>query len=141
MADILNTILNTRETSIFATSLKVTSLDKILDGNCDFTVFAPTNLAFSQLSRVNLNFLTQDISLLTTVLSRHIIPGKLGYKNLLKMCQPGKQQVSIISIDSSTIDIDLSDGIKIGDATVLSTDTSANNGIIHSIDRVITLTH
>ncbi|WP_310425240.1 fasciclin domain-containing protein [Chamaesiphon sp. VAR_48_metabat_135_sub] len=138
MANILNTILNARELSIFATSLKVTSLDKILDDSCDFTIFAPNNLAFSQLSRVNLNFLTQDISLLTTVLSLHIIPGKLGYKDLLKKCELGQQIISIVSIDGSTIDIDLSDGIKIGKSTVLSTDASAKNGIVYAIDRVIT---
>jgi uncharacterized surface protein with fasciclin (FAS1) repeats len=137
MANLLNTIDNTRELSIFSTAIKITSLDKILNSDCDFTIFAPNNLAFAQLSKVNLNFLTQDIWLLTEIISIHIIPGKLGYKDLLRICQPGLQTASILSIDSSPIDINLSDGIRIGNSTVLSTDNSMQNGIIHVIDRVI----
>jgi uncharacterized surface protein with fasciclin (FAS1) repeats len=47
MADILNTVFNTRELSIFATAIKITSLDKVLTTDCDFTIFAPNNLAFA----------------------------------------------------------------------------------------------
>ncbi|WP_310482406.1 fasciclin domain-containing protein [Chamaesiphon sp. VAR_48_metabat_403] len=36
-----------------------------------------------------------------------------------------------------SLEIDLSDGIKIGDATVLSTALRADNGSIYPIDRVI----
>jgi uncharacterized surface protein with fasciclin (FAS1) repeats len=137
MANILNTIFNTKELSIFSTAIKVTSLDKILDGKCDFTIFAPTNLAFSQLSKVNLQILTDDIWLLTEIISIHIVPGRLGYPELLKMCKPGDQEVRLTSIDSSQIYINLADGMKIDGATVLSTNTLPSNGIVHTIDRVL----
>jgi uncharacterized surface protein with fasciclin (FAS1) repeats len=137
MANILSTIFKTRELSIFSTALKVTGLDRILDDKCDFTIFAPNNLAFAQLSKVNLHILTDDILLLTNIISVHIIPDRLGYRELLKLCKPGDREVSLTSIDSSQIYINLTDGIKIDDATVLSTNTLPCNGIIHMLDRVL----
>ena len=137
MANILTTIFRTRELSIFSTTLKITSLDKILDEKCDFTIFAPNNLAFAELSKVNLHILTDDIWLLTEIISIHIVPDRLGYRELLKMCKPGDREVSLTSIDSSQIQIDLTDGMKIGGATVLSTDATPYNGIVHTLDRVL----
>jgi uncharacterized surface protein with fasciclin (FAS1) repeats len=137
MANILTTIFGTRELSIFSTTLKITGFDKILAEQCDFTIFAPTNLAFAQLSKVHLHILTDDMRLLTEIVSIHIVPDRLGYPELLKMCKPGDRGVSLTAIDSSQIYIDLADGIKIGGATVLSTDTLPCNGILHTLDRVL----
>ena len=136
MTNILNTIYNTRELSILSTGLKITSLDKILSGNCDFTIFAPNNLAFAELSKVNLHVLTADVFRLTEILSLHIIPGRFSYQNLLKMCEPGQQKVMLTAKSDPIAQISLSDGIGFGSATVLSTDKSASNGIIHVVDRV-----
>ncbi len=137
MANILTTIFGTRELSIFSTALKITGFDKILAEQCDFTIFAPNNLAFAQLSKVHLRILTDDLRLLTEIVSLHIVPARLGYRELLKMCKPGDRGVSVTSIDSSQIQIDLTDGIEIGGATVLSTDVTPCNGILHMIDRVL----
>jgi transforming growth factor-beta-induced protein len=137
MANILNTICATRELSIFANAIQITSLDKILDESCDFTIFAPNNLAFAQLSRVNLNILTDDIWRLTEMLSMHIIPGKFDYRDLLKIYQSNQQNIVLTAIDSSRITINLADGIKVCGSTVVSTEASLSNGILHLIDRVI----
>jgi uncharacterized surface protein with fasciclin (FAS1) repeats len=137
MANLLSTIFKTRELSIFSTAIKVTSLDRILDETSEFTLFAPNNLAFAQLSKVNLNILTDDILLLREIISLHIVPGRINYQNLLRMCKVGDREVTLTSIDNSLIHIDLTNGIEIGGATVLSTDTLPSNGIVHIIDRVL----
>jgi uncharacterized surface protein with fasciclin (FAS1) repeats len=137
MANILNTISNTRELSIFANAIQITSLDKILDESCDFTIFAPNNLAFAQLSRGNLNILTDDIWRLTEMLSLHIVPGKFAYRDLVKMSDLDKQAVVLTAIDSSLITVNLTHGIEVGGSTVLSTATSVSNGIVYLIDRII----
>jgi transforming growth factor-beta-induced protein len=137
MTNIIDTIANTRELSILSNAIKITSIEKIIDDSCDFTIFAPNNMAFAQLSKINLNILTEDIWRLTEILSIHIVSGKLDYRELLKMCSDTNRQVTLMSIDSSPIQIDLSDGIRLGSSTVLSTDTSARNGIVHLIDRVM----
>jgi uncharacterized surface protein with fasciclin (FAS1) repeats len=136
MANLLSTIFKTRELSLFSTAIKVTSLDKIIDEKCDFTLFAPNNLAFAQLSKVNLNILTDDIVILKEIISIHIVPGLINYQNLLRMCKVGDREVTLTSIDNSHIHVNLTNGIEIGGATVLSTDTLPN-GIVHIIDRVL----
>jgi uncharacterized surface protein with fasciclin (FAS1) repeats len=137
MANLLSTIFKTRELSIFSTAIKVTSLDKSIDEKCEFTLFAPNNLAFAQLSKVNLNILTDDILVLREIISLHIVPGLINYQHLIKMCKIGDREVTLKSIDSSHIHVNLTNGIEIGGATVLSTDTLPSNGIVHIIDRVL----
>jgi uncharacterized surface protein with fasciclin (FAS1) repeats len=48
-----------------------------------------------------------------------------------------EQKVTLKTLADSLLQVDLSDGIKIGDSTVTSTDIQAENGTIHSIDRLI----
>jgi uncharacterized surface protein with fasciclin (FAS1) repeats len=108
-----------------------------------FGVEIPRSVSSQATSKIGMiykcpNTYSQDVWLLTEILSLHILPGKFEYKDLLKLCQPGQSKASILSIDSSPIEIDLSDGIRVGNSTVLSTDTSMTNGIVHLIDRIIT---
>jgi uncharacterized surface protein with fasciclin (FAS1) repeats len=137
MTNILNTIYNTKELSTFSTALKITNIDKILADNCDFTIFAPDNLAFAELTKVNLKLFTTETRQLIEILSLHIIPGKFNYQSLLKMCKPGQQKTLLTALDSSQVEVNLIDGIRLNNSNVLSTDKSATNGILYLIDRVM----
>jgi uncharacterized surface protein with fasciclin (FAS1) repeats len=137
MASILDTVFTIEGFKIFSAAVKATDLDKTLNTLGNFTIFAPNDRAFSRLSKIIMEQLSGDIPLLTKILSLHIIRGKLTYLDLLKMCKHGEQTVRVVSIDGSWVGIDLSDGIRLGGSTVVSTNTSADNGIIHLIDRVL----
>ncbi len=137
MTSILDTVFTIEEFKIFSAAVKTTDLDRTLNSGGNFTIFAPNDRAFTRLSKVILSQLSGDLPLLTRILSVHIIPGKLTYLDLLKMCKRGEQTVRVVSLDGSRIGIDLSDGIRLGGSTVVSTNISADNGIIHLIDRVL----
>ena len=137
MASVLDTVFTIEGAKIFSAAVKTTDLDKTLNTAGNFTIFAPNDRAFTRLSKVVLAQLSGDIPLLTKILSVHIIPGKLTYLDLLKMCKRGEHTVRLVSIDGSWVGIDLSDGIKLDGSTVLSTNTATNHGIIHLIDRVL----
>jgi uncharacterized surface protein with fasciclin (FAS1) repeats len=137
MANIFTTISNIREFSIFATAIKITNLDQVLANSPSLTVFVPNNLAFAELSPVNLRILTDDIERLTKIINAHLVPGKFEYRDILKMCPPDKREVVVKAIDGSLLTLNLSDGLRIGNLQVSSTDKSASNGIIHFIDRLI----
>lgn len=138
MFNIAQTIERVRELTILANALRITSLDRLLnDDKSEFTVFAPNNLAFAKISGINLKLLTRDKHLLTEILSVHIVEGNLERRHLLDLCQDGTKQTTLASIDRSLLTIDLSNGINISNAQVLTTDTSASNGTIHIIDRVL----
>jgi uncharacterized surface protein with fasciclin (FAS1) repeats len=134
---ILDTILNAQELKIFGTAIQFVNLGKTLHDRGPFTVFAPQNRAFTELSKINLQQLTADIPLLTKTVTAHIVLGSITYECLLKMCDRSNRTVTLKSINGSLLHIDLMDGIKIGNSTVVSTDLSAHNGIIYSIDRIL----
>jgi uncharacterized surface protein with fasciclin (FAS1) repeats len=137
MASILETLLATPELETLATAIQITDLDLLLNGNSDFTIFAPNNRAFTILPALVLQKLSQEPLLLTTILRTHIIHGKLLHQHLLRMYDLGQQKVMVTSIDGTQLQIDLSNGIQIGSSNVISIDTSAANGIIYPIDRVM----
>jgi uncharacterized surface protein with fasciclin (FAS1) repeats len=137
MMSILDTVLNTQDFQMLGTAVQIVHLEKILHGTEPFTLFAPRNLAFRQLTKVTFKLLLENTLLLTQILKAHIVPGKLAYRDLLKMCNEGNREVLITAIDGSLLNINLSDGIRIGNSTVVSTDIVANNGIIHSIDQLL----
>jgi uncharacterized surface protein with fasciclin (FAS1) repeats len=137
MMSILDTVLNTQDFQMLGTAVQIVHLEKILHGTEPFTLFAPRNLAFRQLTKVTFQLLVENTLLLTKTLKAHIVPGNLAYRDLLKMCEKDKREITVTAIDGSFLHINLSDGIRIGSSTVISTDIVANNGIIHSIDQVL----
>lgn len=134
---IVDITLNTRGFKILSTVVQITDFNKTLNSAGYFTIFAPTDRAFMQLSKINLQHLIEDIPLLTKTLGLHIISGKLKYHDLLKMCKKGEQKVTVKTINGLLLHIDLSDGIIIGNSTVVSTDISVDNIIIHPIDQLL----
>jgi uncharacterized surface protein with fasciclin (FAS1) repeats len=137
MASVFDTLLKTKDLEIFVTALQIADLDRALNLAGEFTIFAPTNRAFTSLPKLVLQKLSQNSHLLTKLLSLHIIHGKLNHEDLLKMYDSGKRKVAQTSINGIRLEIDLNNGIKIGDSSILSVDASADNGIIYPIDRVI----
>ena len=137
MTSVFDTLLKTKELEIFATALQIADLDRTLNIAGEFTIFAPNNRAFTSLPKLVLQKLSQNSHLLTRLLSLHIIHGKLKHEDLLKMYDAGKRKVDRTSINGVRLEIDLNNGIKIENSTVLSVDISADNGIIYPIDRVI----
>jgi uncharacterized surface protein with fasciclin (FAS1) repeats len=137
MNSILDTVVDLRELGMFCTAIKIVRLARTLHSAGPFTVFAPADRAFTQLSSIKLQQLTADVSLLTKIVHNHIVAGDFTYQDLLKMCKQGERGITLISINGSPLYIDLADGIKIDKSTVIVTDILAENGIIHEIDRLI----
>jgi uncharacterized surface protein with fasciclin (FAS1) repeats len=137
MSQIVNTLLDTQELEIFSTALQIAGLNKTLENIGNFTIFAPNNRAFTRLPKLTLQSLSQNVSLLITTLSHHIIHGKLRHQYLLKMYDLGKRTIVRTSIDGLRLTIDLNDGIAIDKSSVLSVGKSTDKAIVYAIDRVI----
>jgi uncharacterized surface protein with fasciclin (FAS1) repeats len=137
MASVFDTLLNTKDLEIFVTALQIADLDRALNIAGEFTIFAPNNRAFTSLPKLVLQKLSQNTPVLIKILSTHIIHGKLDREDLLKMYDAGTRTVARTSINGVRLEIDLNNGIQIGNSTVLSVDLIADNGIIYPIDRVL----
>ncbi|MDX1913182.1 MAG: fasciclin domain-containing protein [Saprospiraceae bacterium] len=110
----------------------------LLSGAGPFTVFAPTNAAFTALlTELNLTSLDQvDDATLNAVLQYHVVANANVLAGQLTQGQV------VTTYQTGTFTIDLNGGAKITDArgrvsNIILTDVQAANGVVHAIDKVI----
>jgi uncharacterized surface protein with fasciclin (FAS1) repeats len=93
-------------------------------------VFAPTDEAFANLPTGTVEGLLKDIPKLKSILTYHVLEGKMLSEDLANL-------TSAKTIQGQDIDIDTKDGVKINKAKVTNPNILASNGVIHIIDTVI----
>lgn len=123
--------------STLVSALTKADLAGTLDGNGNFTVFAPTNAAFNQLfSDLGVGGI-DDIpaETLKSVLLYHV----LGEEKKSGMLQSGYYNTLSPAYDGfMSLKVDLTSGVAINkSATVTSADVDLKNGVIHVIDKVL----
>jgi uncharacterized surface protein with fasciclin (FAS1) repeats len=112
------------------TALQTAGLAETLSGEGPFTVFAPTDEAFEQLPDGTLESLLEDEEELTSVLTYHVVSGKVMASEVAALS-------SVETVQGQELTIDSADGVMVNDAEVILTDIEASNGIIHVIDSVL----
>ncbi len=126
--------------SILVDALVRADLVTTLEGAGPFTVLAPTNAAFTtllnDLGATSLNDIPVDV--LRNILLNHVISGDVrsgalttGYVSTLAT-GPGNNPISLF--------VDVSSGVKFnGSANVTTADLVGANGVVHVIDKVLTI--
>ncbi len=131
MPDIVDTATAAGQFTTLVTALQAADLVSALRGAGPFTVFAPTDAAFAQLPAGALDGLLADTEALSKVLLYHVLPGKIMAADVADGAQAE-------TLEGSPVTFSVMDGVaKINDATIVTTDIEAANGVIHIIDRVI----
>ena len=130
MPDIVDIAVSNDNFKTLVAAVTAANLVNVLKSDGKFTVFAPTDTAFAKLPPGTITTLLQNIPQLARILTYHVVAGKLMKADLEKVD-------SIISVEGSPISIDCSDGFEVKNATVIMSDISADNGVIHVIDNVI----
>ena len=130
MADIVDTAVNAGSFSTLVAAVKAAGLVETLKGKGPFTVFAPTDEAFSKLPAGTVDGLLQDIPKLKKILTYHVVSGKVMAADVTKL-------KSAKTVEGSDVAIDASKGVKVNDSTVTTPDVAADNGVIHIIDTVL----
>lgn len=134
-ADAMGTIVEVAQAAggfeTLIAAAQAAGLDAALSSDGPFTVFAPTDEAFSALPEGTVESLLADPDALSNILLYHAVSGKFLAEDVL-----GLDFATTLQGSDVTISID-GDAVKINDATVLVTDIEASNGVIHVIDSVI----
>ena len=117
--------------STLVTALEAADLVSTLSGEGPFTVFAPTDDAFSQLPDGTVDALLNDIPTLRSILLYHVVPGSVTAEEVIAL-----ESANTASGETVRIRVD-ENMVMINDAQVIITDIKASNGVIHVIDRVI----
>jgi uncharacterized surface protein with fasciclin (FAS1) repeats len=128
--DIVDTAINAGFSTL-VTAVQAAGLEETLRGEGPFTVFAPTDEAFSAIPSETLNALLADPETLSNILLYHATSGKV-YQSEVAV-----GEVPMANGDSATVSIGESGELLIDGATITATDIVTSNGVIHVIDAVI----
>ena len=119
------------EFSILVDAVVKADLVDALSGEDMLTVFAPTNAAFESLfSTLGVGGVADlTAEQLTPILLYHVIAGSVYSTDLANGFVP--------TLNGAAVEVDLTSGAMINDATVAIPDVEASNGVIHAIDKVL----
>ena len=131
--DIVDTAIKAGSFNTLVAAVQTAELVETLKSKGPFTVFAPTDEAFSQLDKATLESLLkpENKDQLVAILTYHVVAGKVMSTDITGNMEPA-------TVNGSTINIKLSNGkVMINDATVITADVDTDNGVIHVIDKVL----
>ena len=139
MQDIVDTAVDAGSFKTLVTAVKAAGLVQTLKSPGPFTVFAPTDTAFEALPKGTIEALLQDVPRLTSLLTYHVVAGKVAAADVMKMTSSGPAEAKTVQGQAVTLKTQgiLSKSVHVNDAKVVKADIQATNGIIHVIDRVI----
>ncbi|KGM46573.1 fasciclin domain-containing protein [Pseudooceanicola atlanticus] len=130
--DIVDTAADAGSFTTLLAAAEAAGLVETLKGDGPFTVFAPTDDAFAALPEgtVDTLLMPENKDQLTAILTYHVVPGKVMSTDL-------SDGMMAETVQGQEITVSLGDSVMIDDATVVTPDIEASNGVIHVIDSVI----
>ena len=143
--NIVDNAVNSKEHTTLVAAVKAAGLVETLQGSGPFTVFAPTNSAFEKLPAGTVDNLLkpENKEMLSSVLTYHVLPGKLDSKEIAAMIKKGDGKAELTTVEGGKIWLWMKgDNLVIKDekggmATVTISDVYQSNGVIHVIDTVV----
>jgi len=114
-------------------SVHATDLDQVLSSTGPYTLFAPSDVAFSKLDKGVLDNLLkpENKAKLTDLVNLHVVAGKVEFKDL-------KDGEMLKTVEGKELAVHVKDGhVRIGDALIGNHDLQTSNGVIHSVDKVL----
>ncbi|WP_375437766.1 fasciclin domain-containing protein [uncultured Hymenobacter sp.] len=136
--DIVDNAVGSSEHTTLVAAVKAGGLVETLKSAGPFTVFAPTNAAFEKLpaGTVNTLVMPENKQKLTTILTYHVVPGRLMAADL-------KDGQTLTTVEGETLTVMAKGGsvmlrdAKGGMATVTIPNVVSSNGITHVVDTVL----
>lgn len=138
---IVDFVADNDDYSSLAAALEVAGLTASLDGNANYTVFAPNNAAFNAFLSANGFDSLDDVpeDLLREVLLNHVQSGEIMASDL-STGYISSMATGMASEEPLSMYINTEDGVMInGMAEVTNADIEVDNGFIHAVDAVIGL--
>lgn len=131
--DIVETAVSAGSFTTLVAAVEAAGLTETLKGEGPYTVFAPSDEAFAALPEGTVDnlLLPENRDQLVEILTYHVIPGRVMAADV------AGQTLSVETVQGSELDIDATDGVRVDDATVVTADVEASNGVIHVIDAVL----
>jgi uncharacterized surface protein with fasciclin (FAS1) repeats len=128
---IVDNLVQNGNFTTLVTAVQAANLGDALSAPGDKTVFAPTDQAFAALPAGTVEALVQDVPTLTTVLTQHVVAGKVDAATAAEAGQA-------TALNGNPLTITEDDGdLFVNGVQVILYDIMTTNGIIHVIDHVL----
>src|SRR6056297_328617 len=130
--DIVDTAVEAGNFTTLAAALEAAGLVETLKGEGPFTVFAPTDEAFAALPEGTVESLLEpeNQDQLASILTYHVVPGNVMSGDL-------SDGMTAETVQGQEVTISIGDSVMVNEATVVTPDVEASNGVIHVIDQVL----
>jgi uncharacterized surface protein with fasciclin (FAS1) repeats len=142
---IVDNAVNSPINKTLVAAVQAAGLVPTLQGKGPFTVFAPTDDAFSKLPAGTVETLVkpENKATLTKILTYHVVAGKYDSKKLMGLIKKGHGSAMLKTVSGGTLTAKM-DGQNIvltdekgGMSTVTTADVYQSNGVIHVVDTVL----
>ena len=143
--DIVSNAANSKDHTTLVAAVKAAGLVETLQSAGPFTVFAPTNAAFSMLPAGTVDNLlkAENKATLTKILTYHVVAGKLNAADIVKLIKEGNGKATVKTVAGSDLTLSMK-GSKVaitdkkgGVSYVTIKNVNQSNGVIHVIDHVL----
>lgn len=143
--NIVENAVNSADHTTLVAAVKAAGLVETLQGAGPFTVFAPDNSAFAKLPAGTVETLLkpENKGQLTTVLTYHVVSGKMGSKEIAAAIKKGDGKAVLTTVQGGKLtawmkgkDLYITDENG-GQSKVTIADVFQSNGVIHSVDSVV----
>lgn len=143
--NIVENAVNSKDHTTLVAAVKAAGLVDTLAGAGPFTVFAPTNAAFSALPKDTVPTLLKPEmkGTLTKVLTYHVVPGKFSAEDLAAKVDSMGGKVMLKTAEGEDLTVARSGkGLSVtdakgGKAMITISDVNQSNGVIHVVDKVL----
>lgn len=144
-ADVVDIAIGSADHTTLVAAVKAASLVDTLKGPGPFTVFAPTNAAFSKLPAGTVDTLLkpENKAMLSGILTYHVVAGKVMSKDLIKLIKKSGGTASVKTVAGGTLTAKIvGAGVELTDekgntSKVTAVDLPGTNGVVHVIDSVV----
>ena len=143
--NIIENAVNSADHKTLVAAVKAAGLVQTLSGPGPFTVFAPTDQAFGLLPAGTVDFLVrpENKATLVSILTYHVVAGKVNAQDLAKMIRRGGGKASLTTVNGKALTATKDgDNVYITDvlgnkAMVSVANVYQSNGVIHVLDKVL----
>jgi uncharacterized surface protein with fasciclin (FAS1) repeats len=144
--DVVAAITSSDTYNAFSIAVRAAGLNTQLEGAGPFTIFAPTNEAYSKATSAHMDSLFKDPAAFTTHMKTYIVNGKFTKADILAGLQKGPIKYTTIdnhTLTLSPVTVNGHTRLQVADeagnkAQVSAFDLQATNGVVHGLSSILT---
>lgn len=116
-----------------AAAIRAAGLAEILQTKGPFTLFAPTDVAFTRLPGGTLSALLKEPRKLADVLLYHVVPATMLSADLIS-----NRRTRPATLNGTTVEVELyGSGLHVNGSIMTERDVLGSNGVVHVIESVL----